>query len=209
MKTTTDVGENSGSRFRSVDTVSDDIFDKMFGNAFVGEMSPAQNAVAKSRLQKVAEFILDAVPKINSSEVVAEHDEPFNFSIIIEGSEVGTCISGSGEVGMRKATGQLSLNPISFRAARTQSGLPEGIELITGQSQHHDTASTMAAIRAVMIEQKRELSRNSFPEIAASTDIEDGRSDGHRNSDNWACGGILKNLYRRIARPLAEENCLS
>jgi hypothetical protein len=158
--------EPGNAPFSSVDSVSTDIFQRLGDIEHVGTLPDEHAQVVKSRLQRLGEFLLDAGPKLG--ENAEQSQQPaFDFAVIVEGADDGSYFTMSKEHQSkpRQPLAQYHSERVSFHAARKRAKLPDGIELLEGNSGRYDDTDTMSAIKVVMVQQKREIKRKSLPEL--------------------------------------------
>ncbi len=173
----------SSDPFRSVDAVSGDIFDRLIGIENPEDLSATQAEVVKSRLQKLGAFLLDAGANFGTPEAEVRDDAPppFDFTVVVEGVEEREYFGLSRQSverrraraeNARQAFARYQAERVSYHAARERANLPEGIELLEGRSSQYSEDAIMSAIRVVMVEQKRQVSRKSLPDLAPAPVIE-------------------------------------
>lgn len=206
-----------GDPFVAVDRVSTDIFDRLSGLQHSDDAAVVQVEDVKSRLQRLGEFLLEATQKPATDTVPdAPIKQPdFEFAVVVESEQPGaffTLSKAHGGPASKTAPSPLlqdQEDSVSFRAARQRANLPDGIELLEGNSTHYNEDDVMSAIKVVMVEQKREFSRKTLPELepAPPTQIIDASGDGvqpQTTSQDWR-----NKLRARVIRFYRQDTILA
>ncbi|MEM6889117.1 MAG: hypothetical protein AAF636_13365 [Pseudomonadota bacterium] len=159
--------------FQCVDSVSDEIFDRLVEIDRVEELTPTEAAATKTRLQKLGEYLLESAPKLGTDAAmdISDTQPEFDFALMVEGEEQGAYFGMSRAAGNRQKARKQSIEEyeaerVSYHAARQLSNLPQGIELLEGQASDYNETDVMSAIKGVMVEQKRQQSAEHLPPLA-------------------------------------------
>jgi len=212
--------EAGKSQFGSVEKVSTAIFDRLVEIERPEDLNETQAIVAKSRMQKLGQFLIDAAPSFGTSEqaTAAARDIPFDFAILVEGADEGSYFGLS-----KKAEDQPDLTPSSdckpfvqrqldraiARNAIFPPHLPEGIQILEGSSENYSDDQILSAINVVMVAQKRENSRKILPEIepaiaAAVTEPKDATVPVERIRPS-----MFQSMHRAVARFFMKDTVLA
>ena len=157
-------------RFASVDELSDEIFQKVVpfpgGNStHYAEMKASEpdGLSTGSMLDKLVKSLFQA----GATTLAISEDNPKGpprvILVAIDESHPSAIDNSPKHQEPSKDEVKSSRSPL-----KTYHGLPEHVEILESQPQFLDDEATMAAIRKILLEEKRERSRLVFPELEPS-----------------------------------------
>ena len=189
-------------RFSDVEEVSDDIFGKVLPFPSNEELEPEELAGAEaddgqtSRFQDLTDYLSGAFARCVVSDASLFKDSTDTKKRLISFASENDLDPDCDEATLEKSGRQKRKGHDGLTRYLT---LPNGVELLEIEPKDYDDQATMAAIRKVMVDQKREFSRRILPELHPEDAIE---SAGQKMGDiagNVTGGFMFFNQSSRIA----------